>query len=140
MPDAVIVSACRTAIATARKGALADTSPYDLAEAMIRASLTRSGIDPADIDDIIFGESSYGGGDIARHAALTAGLAHVPGLAHNRHCASGLASVQTAAAGVRAGMDSLVIAGGVQSSSTAPRLAWRVPGPRGANPPAKPSR
>lgn len=69
-----------------------------------------------------------GGGDIARYAALGAGLTHVPGLAQNRHCASGLASVATAAASVRAGMDRAVIAGGTQSTSTAPVSRWRIPG------------
>ncbi len=55
-------------------------------------------------------------------------MAHVAGVAHNRHCASGLAAVQTAAASIRAGMDRVVVAGGVQSSSTMPRLMRRIPG------------
>jgi acetyl-CoA acetyltransferase family protein len=76
----------------------------------------------------VLGESLYGGGDIARYAAIEAGLVNAPGVAHNRHCASGLAAVQTAAASVIAGMDRVVVAGGVQSSSTAPRTSRRVPG------------
>ena len=76
----------------------------------------------------MLGESLYGGGDIARYAAIEAGLDHVPGLAHNRHCASGLAAVTTAAASIRAGMDHVVVAGGAQSSSTSPRSTRRVPG------------
>jgi acetyl-CoA acyltransferase len=126
--DALIVSACRTAIGTAFKGTLAQTSAFDLAHAVVDASVARSGVDPGAFDDVVLGESMYGGGDIARHAAITAGLTSVPGLAHNRHCASGLAAVQTAAASVRAGMDEAVIAGGVQSSSTSPRTRYRVPG------------
>jgi acetyl-CoA acyltransferase len=76
----------------------------------------------------VLGEAMYGGGDIARHTAVAAGLTSVPGLAHNRHCASGMAAVQTAAASVRAGMDEVVIAGGVQSSSTGPKTRFLVPG------------
>lgn len=128
MTEAVIVSACRTAIGIARKGTLTETTPYELAHAVIVESLRRVGVDHGDFDDVIFGESLYGGGVIARHAALNAGLVDIPGLAMNRYCAASLAAVQTAAAGIRAGMDSLVIAGGVQSSSTAPKLRWRTPG------------
>jgi acetyl-CoA C-acetyltransferase len=65
---------------------------------------------------------------IARHAAITAGLTSVAGLSQNRHCAAGLAAVQTAAASIRAGMDELVIAGGVNSSSTGPKSRFRVAG------------
>jgi acetyl-CoA C-acetyltransferase len=128
MPEAVIVAACRTAIGTAHKGTLADTSAFDLADTVVREAVNRSGIDPSRIDDIVLGESLYGGGDIARHAAVTAGLTGVPGLALNRHCASGLSSVQTAAANVKAGMMEVVVAGGVQSSSTGPVARWRRPG------------
>jgi hypothetical protein len=96
--DALIVSACRTAIGTAFKGTLAQTSAFDLAHAVVDASVARSGVDAEAFDDVVLGESMYGGGDIARHAAITAGLTSVAGLAHNRHCASGLAAVQTAAA------------------------------------------
>ncbi|HZQ83380.1 MAG TPA: thiolase family protein [Acidimicrobiales bacterium] len=128
MPEAVIVAACRTAIGTAHKGTLADTSAFDLADTVVREAVNRSGIDPSRFDDIVLGESLYGGGDIARHAAVTAGLTGVPGLALNRHCASGLSSVQTAAANVKAGMMEAVVAGGVQSSSTGPVSRWRRPG------------
>src|SRR3546814_12705222 len=75
----------------------------------------------------MFGESLYGGGDIARHVAVQAGMSHVPGLAMNRHCASGLAAVQNAAASIRSGMDRVMVAGGTQSSSTMPRTKRRVP-------------
>jgi acetyl-CoA acetyltransferase family protein len=69
-----------------------------------------------------------GGGDIARYAAIEAGLIHVPGVAHNRHCASGMAAVQTAAGSIRAGMDRVVIAGGAESISTSPSTMKRVLG------------
>ncbi|HWG23290.1 thiolase family protein [Actinospica sp.] len=126
--EAMIVSACRTPIGRAGKGALARTSAMDLAEVVLAEAVRRSGV-PADrFDDVILAESLYGGGDIARHAAISAGLMGAPGLAVNRHCASGLASVTAAAAGIRAGMDEAVVAGGVQSSSTSPVSRWRVPG------------
>jgi acetyl-CoA acetyltransferase family protein len=128
MPDAVIVSAVRTAIGTARKGTLSETEASVLALPVIEESLARTGLAPADIDDLILAESLYGGGVIARYAAVVAGLDTVPGLAHNRHCASGLAAVQTASASIMAGMDRAVIAGGVQSSSTSPREKRRIAG------------
>ena len=126
MPEAVIVSALRTPIGTAFKGTLRDTGAFDLAHHVVAAAA--AGLDAGLIDDVILGEGLYGGGVIARHAALTAGLADVPGLAHNRHCAAGLAAVQGAAASVRAGMDELVLAGGVNSASTSPRSRMRVDG------------
>jgi len=128
MVDAVLLSACRTAIGTARRGTLRDTSAFDLATLVVREAAYRSGLPLDTIDDVVLGESLAGGGDIARYAALQAGLTHVPGLAHNRHCASGLASVATAAGSVRAGMDRVVVAGGTHSSSTAPVARWRTPG------------
>ena len=126
MPEAVIVSALRTPVGTAFKGTLRDTTAFDLAHHIVTAAA--NGLDPALIDDVILGEGLYGGGVIARHAAVTAGLTSAPGLAHNRHCAASLAAVQTAAASVRAGMDELVIAGGVNSSSTSPKSRFRVDG------------
>ncbi|MBF6170086.1 thiolase family protein [Nocardia blacklockiae] len=124
MPEAVIVSALRTPIGTARKGTLRDTNAFDLARHVVGAAA--DGLDGARIDDVVLGEGRYGGGVVARHAAVTAGLTGVPGLALNRHCAAGMSAVQTAAAGIRAGMDELVIAGGVNSDSTAPRARFRV--------------
>jgi len=128
MPEAVVVAACRTAIGTARKGTLSETPATDLAHAVVEEAVRRSGIAPERFDDVVMGESLAGGGDIARHAAITNGLTSVPGAALNRHCASGLSAVQMAAASVRAGMDEIVIAGGVQSSSLGPRSLMRVPG------------
>jgi len=128
MGDAWIVGTARTAIGTAHRGTLVDVDPFDLATTVVGEAVRRSGLDVALIDDVVMSESRHGGGDIARHAAIGAGLDHVAGLAHNRHCAGGLAAVTTAAATVRAGMDRAVVAGGVESASTAPRLRRRVPG------------
>ncbi|MBB5915511.1 acetyl-CoA C-acetyltransferase [Nocardia transvalensis] len=124
MPEAVIVSALRTPIGTARKGTLRDTNAFDLAHHVVGA--VAEGLDAARVDDVILGEGRYGGGVVARHAAVTAGLTGAPGAALNRHCAAGMSAVQTAAAGIRAGMDELVIAGGVNSDSTAPRARFKV--------------
>ncbi|GBG40174.1 thiolase family protein [Mycobacterium montefiorense] len=103
MPEADIVSALRTPIGTARTGTLGDTSAFDLAHHVVSEAATD--LDPAQVDDVILGEGLYGGGVVARHAAITAGLSHVPGLANNRHCAAGQAAMQSAAASMRAGMD-----------------------------------
>ncbi|WP_329360539.1 thiolase family protein [Streptomyces sp. NBC_01483] len=126
MPEAVIVSALRTPIGTAVKGTLRDTTAFDLAHHIVTAAA--EGLDPALIDDVILGEGLYGGGVLARHAAVTAGLTSVAGLANNRHCAAGMAAVQSAAASVMAGMDEVVIAGGVNSASTSPKALFRVDG------------
>jgi acetyl-CoA C-acetyltransferase len=126
--EAVIVSTARTAIGTAFKGSLIDVDAYDLATQTIAEAVRRSGLDPDRFDDVVLGESRHGGGDMARYAAVASGLEQVPGLAHNRHCASGLASITTAAGSIRAGMDKAVVAGGVESASTSPRMKRRVLG------------
>ena len=98
----------------------------DRAQGDCATSASPQGLGPGRVDDIILAEGLYGGGVIARHAAITAGLTDVPGLAMNRHCAAGQAAVQNAAASIRAGMDELIIAGGVNSASTSPRSLFRV--------------
>ncbi|HEX2736915.1 MAG TPA: thiolase family protein [Acidimicrobiia bacterium] len=128
MGDAVIVSAVRTAIGTGRKGTLVDVSAFDLGREALGEALKRSGIPGDDVDDIQLGEVMQGGGDIARYAAVELGLTNVPGVALNRHCASGMAAVQGAAASIRAGMDTVVIAGGTESTSTTPSSIKRVLG------------
>ncbi|MDX6745140.1 thiolase family protein [Actinocorallia sp. A-T 12471] len=126
--EAVIVAGARTAIGTAFRGSLVDVDAMDLATKAVSEAVSRSGLPPELFDDVVLGESLYGGGAIGRYAAIEAGLVNAPGLAHNRHCASGLATLQTAAASVIAGMDRVVVAGGVQSSSTMPKVSRRVPG------------
>jgi acetyl-CoA acetyltransferase family protein len=126
--EAVIVSCARTAVGTAGRGSLVDVDALDLATTVVGEAVRRSGIDPALIDDVVLAEGLYGGGDIARYAAIEAGLQNVPGVAVNRHCAAGLAAIQSGAASIMAGMDRAVIAGGTQSSSTMPMVKRRVPG------------
>lgn len=128
MPDAVIVAAARTAIGTGRKGTLVDVDPFDLARYSVQAVLDRADVPAADVDDLVMGESLQGGGDIARYAAIESGILHVPGIAHNRHCASGMSAVQTAAGSIMAGMDKVVIAGGTESMSMMPMSMRRVAG------------
>lgn len=128
MTDAVILSAVRTPIGVSFKGTLRDTPAEELATLVVCEALERSGLNAVHIDDIILAEALYGGGDLARYAAVAAGMTRVPGQAINRHCAAGLSAIANAAATIRAGMDKAVIAGGVMSMSTAPMLSWRVPG------------
>ncbi|HEY3696926.1 thiolase family protein [Phenylobacterium sp.] len=127
MPNAVIVSAVRTAVATARKGTLVDTPAETLARIVLQEAIRRSGLSPDLVDDVIFAEALYGGGDLARHAAAEAGLLHVSGQAVNRHCAGSLTAVANAAGSIRAGMDRAIVAGGVMASSMTPRMRWRIP-------------
>ena len=127
MIEAVIVAAARTAIGRANKGSLVDVDAFTLAEYAVRGVLDRAGVDLADIDDLVLAESLQGGGVIGRHTAVRLGLVHVPGLADNRHCAAGLSAVQIAAAGIMAGMDRVVIAGGTESLSSMPQTLKSVP-------------
>jgi acetyl-CoA C-acetyltransferase len=128
MPDAVIVSAARTPIGTARKGSLMGFSAFDLGRLAVEEAFKRSNVEVDDVDDIVLGEVLQGGGDIARYIAIELGMVHVPGLAHNRHCATSLASVQSAAASIRAAMDSVVIAGGTESITQSPSVFKKLPG------------
>jgi acetyl-CoA acetyltransferase family protein len=126
--EALIVAGARTAVGTSYKGSLAQVGALDLATAAVTETVRRCGLPAELVDDVILGESLYGGGDIARYAAIEAGLVNAPGLATNRHCASSLAALQIAASSIMSGMDRVVIAGGVQSSSTMPRTSLRIPG------------
>jgi acetyl-CoA acetyltransferase family protein len=127
--DAVIVSAARTPIGRARKGSLAAVDAFELGEVAVGAALDRAGVPAELVDDLVLAESYQGGGVIARNVAVRLGLEQVPGVATNRHCASGLSAVAMAAASVRAGMDRMVLAGGTESMSTQP--ASTKPGPDG---------
>ena len=70
MTEAVIVAATRTPIGRARKGSLVDVDAFRLAEVAVGEAVRRAGIDAADIDDVVLGESLQGGGDIARNVAV----------------------------------------------------------------------
>jgi len=128
MSEAVIIAPARTAVGTARKGSLIHTRAEELALAAVNGVLERSGIDPELVDDVMLAESLYGGGAVARHAAIEAGLTRAGGMALNRHCAGSLTAVGLAAANVLCGMERAIIAGGVMSLSTGPQMRRRVLG------------
>ncbi|UGT68334.1 thiolase family protein [Nocardia gipuzkoensis] len=135
-PVPVLVAARRTPIGNAGHG-LADVTVIDLAAPVLRAvlaSVRGAGID-AEVDDVVLGNCLGPGGDPARVAALRAGMGvHVPGVTVDRQCGSGLDAVMQAALRVRSGADELVLAGGVESASTAP---WRFWPPAGAAEPVR---
>ncbi|HUD36319.1 MAG TPA: thiolase family protein [Streptosporangiaceae bacterium] len=123
MRDAVIVEAVRTPVGK-RNGGLSGVHPADLSAHVLRALAERSGIDPALVDDVVWGcvgqvgEQTF---DIARNAVLGAGWPEtVPGVTVDRQCGSGQQSVSFAAASVLAGHYDLVVAGGVESMSRVP--------------------
>jgi acetyl-CoA acyltransferase len=121
--DAVIVEAVRTPVGK-RNGALSGVHPVDLSGHILRALAERSGIDPAVVDDVIWGCVSQVGEqtfDIGRHAVLAAGWPlTVPGVTVDRQCGSSQQSVHFAAAGLIAGQYDVVVAGGVESMSRVP--------------------
>jgi len=123
MRDAVIVQAVRTAVGK-RDGGLSDVQPTDLSAAVLNALVERAGVEPALVDDVIWGcvgqvaEQSV---DIGRNAVLAAGWPDsIPGVSIDRQCGSSQQSVHFAAAGVIAGHYDLVVAGGVESMSRVP--------------------
>jgi acetyl-CoA acetyltransferase family protein len=126
IPPAVIIAAGRTAIGTARKGALANLEASELAKPVLAAVIERSGLDPADFDDLILAEVWQGGGDIARYIAAALGFRDLPGVALNRQCASSLSAIAMAAGQIASGMNRAVLAGGAESLSTAPIGRKRV--------------
>lgn len=122
--SALIVAARRTPIATARRAFAAHT--VDALAAPVLAEVARL-VAPAGraIEDVVLGNCMGPGGDVARVAALRAGLGeHVPGVTVDRQCGSGLDAVLQAASRVRAGDARLVVAGGAESASTAPHRSW----------------
>ena len=123
MRDAVIVAAVRTPVGK-RNGGLSGVHPVDLSGQVLQALAARTGIDPALVDDVIWGCVSQVGEqtfDIARNAVLAAGWPEsVPGVTVDRQCGSSQQSVHFAAAGVIAGQYDVVVAGGVESMSRVP--------------------
>jgi len=123
MREAVIVSAARTPIGKAYRGAFNNLEAPSLAAVPIKAAIERAGVDPAEIDDVIMGCAMAQGTqflNIGRLAALAAGLpTSVPGMTIDRQCSSGMMSIATAAKQVMFdGMDTIV-AGGLESISLA---------------------
>jgi acetyl-CoA acyltransferase len=129
--EAVIVGAVRTPVGR-RGGALSKWHPVDLLGHTLRELVTRTGVDPAAIEDVITGcviQHDLQSGNLGRHAVLAAGLPEsVPAVTIDRQCGSGQQAVSFAAQAVMAGSHDLVIACGVESMSQVPMPAAFLPG------------
>ena len=123
MPEAYIVDAVRTPVGR-RKGGLGGEHPADLGAHVIKGLMERTGIDPAAVDDVVFGcvdTIGHQAGDIARTCWLAAGLPDsVPGTTVDRQCGSSQQAVHFAAQAVMSGTQDLVVAGGVQQMTQIP--------------------
>jgi len=125
MRDAYIVSAVRTAVGKAFKGALRQTRPDDLAATAIRGALDRvPGLDPERVEDVVLGcamPEGEQGLNVARLSALRAGIPFtVPAFTVNRFCASGLEAIHVASTRIQLGEIEVAIAGGTESMSMVP--------------------
>jgi acetyl-CoA C-acetyltransferase len=139
MPEAYIVDAVRTPVGR-RNGGLAKIHPADLGAHALSALMARTGVDPAAVEDVIFGCVDTIGpqaGDIARTCWLAAGLPEeVPGTTVDRQCGSSQQAVHFAAQAVMSGTADVVVAGGVQNMSMIPiSSAMIVAQPMGFNDP-----
>ncbi|MGY8820229.1 MAG: acetyl-CoA C-acetyltransferase [Pseudomonadales bacterium] len=122
MQDVVIVAATRTAVGSFQ-GALANIPAVDLGAAVIRQLLKQTGIEAAEVDEVILGQvlTAGAGQNPARQAAMNAGLPHaVPAMTLNKVCGSGLKALHLAAQAIRCGDAEVVIAGGMENMSLAP--------------------
>jgi acetyl-CoA acyltransferase len=125
MREAVIVSAVRTAVGKAPNGTLRHTRPDEMAAVVIREALNRaSGLDPADVEDVILGcamPEAEQGLNVARIASLRAGVpVSASAVTVNRFCSSGLQSIAYAAERIMAGFATTIVAGGAESMSLVP--------------------
>lgn len=129
MQDAVIVSYARTGMAKSVRGGFNSTAPMTLASHVIRVAVERAGVEPDFIEDAVFGNVIHTNQNVARVAALLAGMpVSIGGSSVNRHCASGLQAIAIAANHIRADGADCVVAGGAESISipggTLPPQAW----------------
>jgi acetyl-CoA C-acetyltransferase len=121
-PLAVILSACRTPIATFG-GALKDLSAADLGAVVVREAIARAGVPAKDVGEVVLGcvLQAGAGMNVARQAAISAGVpVDVPAETVNRVCGSGMQAVVHAVEAVRIGYTDIVVAGGTESMSNAP--------------------
>ena len=134
MPEAVIVATARTPMGR-YGGQLKDMRPDDLATIALKEAVSRAGVEPKDVDDVILGCANQAGEDnrnVARMALLLAGFpVEVPGQTVNRLCGSGMQATIAAAREIQAGAADVIVAGGVESMTRAP---WVMPKPDGAYP------
>jgi acetyl-CoA acetyltransferase family protein len=123
MPASFVYDAVRTPFGRAG-GALSSVRPDDLAAVVMRSIVERTGIDPARIEDVIFGDANQAGEDnrnVARFGALLAGFpSSVPGVTVNRLCGSAVEAVIQGSRAIASGDADLILAGGVESMSRAP--------------------
>src|SRR5581483_10163693 len=121
MPEAVIVAAVRSPIGRAFKGSLVGVRPDDLTADIVRAALARvPEVDPLEVEDLVVGCGLPGGEqgfNIARIAAVLAGLRNVPGTTVTRYCASSLQAIRMAAHAIKAGEGDVFVAAGVEMVS-----------------------
>jgi acetyl-CoA C-acetyltransferase len=121
MPEAVIVATGRTPIGRAFKGSLVDLRPDDLTAFVVREVLNKvPQLDPAEVEDLIVGcgqPAGESGFNVARVAAILAGLDQVPGVTVNRYCSSSLQTIRMAAHAIRAGEGDVFVAAGVETVS-----------------------
>lgn len=134
MKEAVIVSGARTAVGRAPRGTLREMHPVDLAAAPIRAAVDRAeGLDPQEIEDVIYGcamPEGTQGYNIARLAAMRAGLPEsVPAQTVNRFCSSGLQTIAIAAERIMVGHATTIVAGGVEHMSSTLEMPNFAPNP-----------
>jgi acetyl-CoA C-acetyltransferase len=130
MSEAYIIDAVRSPVGR-KGGSLAQVHPADLGAHVLKALMTRSKVDPALVEDVVFGAVDAIGpqaGDVARSAWLAAGLPEsVPGVTVDRQCGSSQQAVHFAAQAVMSGTSDLVVAGGLQNMSAIPiGTSWRV--------------
>lgn len=121
MQDVVIVAATRTAVGSFQ-GTLANIPAVDLGAAVIRQLLAQTGLDPAQVDEVILGQvlTAGAGQNPARQAAIKAGLPHaVPAMTLNKVCGSGLKALHLATQAIRCGDAEVIIAGGHENMSLA---------------------
>lgn len=127
MREAVIVSAARTAVGRAKRGALADYRPEDMGAAAVAEAVKRAqGLDPAEIDDVIVGcamPEGQQGLNMGRVIALRAGLPDsIAAQTVNRFCSSGLQTIALASQQIMSGMGEVIVAGGAESMSAVPMI------------------
>ncbi|QEW01101.1 thiolase family protein [Microbacterium caowuchunii] len=132
MTSTYIYDAVRTPFGRAG-GALSGTRPDDLAALVMKATVERTGLDPARIADVIFGDANQAGEDnrnVARFGALLAGFpTSVTGVTVNRLCASSVEAVVQGSRAIESGDAEIVLAGGVESMSRAPFVVEKSPRP-----------
>jgi acetyl-CoA acyltransferase len=132
MTSTFVYDAVRTPFGKAA-GALSGVRPDDLSAVVMRAAVQRTGLDPALIEDVIFGDANQAGEDnrnVARMGALLAGFpVTVPGVTVNRLCGSSLEAVIQGSRAIEAGDNRIVLAGGVESMSRAPYIVEKSPKP-----------